>query len=456
MIQAKSISFPKQNHTWFLVPLALSYLLFALLGLKDYLLWQSLNFMLGVLAMLMVTKTDSAQKGNFRYAFGSLVFALLSCWLPLKTLFFISILFAVFFLIENYFGRLNFLPLMVAGMMSPFFQYITGVFSFPIRLELTRWAGAILHSFGVKVKVLGSIITCRAQEFTVDSSCMGLNMMIASLMLCAVLLAIVQRRSGKIIGPWMGICFFLFVIALNIISNLIRIVCLIQFAILPSSVFHELTGLICLVVYVIIPATLLVKWIVCKWGRAQQYKQSVPGERNPLLHKILHLAILSLLCVNMYNLQAREKNRSINNTAVPIIPGYTATPLADGVVKLDHQQSLVYLKPIPDFFNPDHNPSICWKGSGYRFEQIREEVLWGHTVYTAALTRESDTLYTAWWYSNGSTITVSQVKFRWDIISGGDKYTLVNVTAAGRNELEQELRAIFEDQRFDSIIRNNK
>jgi len=42
-------------------------------------------------------------------------------------------------------------------------------------------------------------------------------------------------------------------------------------------------------------------------------------------------------------------------------------------VKLENNSSLIYLKAIPDYFNPDHNPMICWTGSGYNLERIQEE-----------------------------------------------------------------------------------
>ena len=152
----------------------------------------------------------------------------------------------------------------------------------------------------------------------------------------------------------------------------------------------------------------------------------------------------------------RVNNRDIkmdsNTASVPSVSGYTCQRVKADVVKLENKSSLIYLKAIPDYFNPDHNPMICWTGSGYNLERIQEEKLESREIYTAVLRKEKEELYTAWWYSNGTTHTISQARLRWELLSGGKQFTLINVTATSRQSLEKELQSIFRNEPFKKIV----
>ena len=43
------------------------------------------------------------------------------------------------------------------------------------------------------------------------------------------------------------------------------------------------------------------------------------------------------------------------------------------VLKFSNDTSLIYVKPIPHFYSAEHNPLICWNGSGYHFKKITIE-----------------------------------------------------------------------------------
>lgn len=76
---------------------------------------------------------------------------------------------------------------------------------------------------------------------------------------------------------------------------------------------------------------------------------------------------------------------------------------------------------------------LCWKGSGYDFQQIEETVISGNRVYTAMLQQGKEILYTAWWYENGQQSTISQLDWRWGAFRGAHPYSLVNVTTTNRD-----------------------
>jgi hypothetical protein len=103
------------------------------------------------------------------------------------------------------------------------------------------------------------------------------------------------------------------------------------------------------------------------------------------------------------------------------------------------------VKYIPDFYYTDHQPTICWRGSGFEFRQIRRENIGGQPVYTGILQQDSDMLFTAWWYDNGVRRTIDALDWRWDVIRHGGRYAIVNVTAANRTDLEQAVQRLLRD-----------
>ena len=104
---------------WFPVALLLAYLLVFLVALQSYLLWQSVNMMLGLIALPIVTVFNRHRKGSLRYAIAALLMGILSMLVPVNTLLYFTILLAVFFVAENFIGKINMLPLLVIVLMSP-------------------------------------------------------------------------------------------------------------------------------------------------------------------------------------------------------------------------------------------------------------------------------------------------------------------------------------------------
>jgi hypothetical protein len=56
---------------------------------------------------------------------------------------------------------------------------------------------------------------------------------------------------------------------------------------------------------------------------------------------------------------------------------------------------------------------------------------------------EKDLLYTAWWYDDGNSCTISQAEWRWNSFRHGSHYALVNITTATGQKLEQEVAKFF-------------
>ena len=91
-------------------------------------------------------------------------------------------------------------------------------------------------------------------------------------------------------------------------------------------------------------------------------------------------------------------------------------------------------------------------GGIFQNKQLKEEKVFGATVYTALLRKGNEQLHTAWWYDNGKYHTTSQLEWRWKQAFGANAFTLVNITAATRSELEAGLEHIYEQNPFQHLL----
>ena len=435
---------------WVLLKATL-YIAILLTALRTFVLWQSVNFLLGIVALLNASVIKKEDKGSPRFAYASILLTCLTFIIPVKTILFFALAFGVFFTIESFYGKLNVLPLFIVFMISPIFQYTTDIFSFPIRLQLTEWAGDLLNVAGVSSIVKGNVIYCNGDAFAVDPACMGLNMMITSLLSGVMIIAAYQKKYSQVLTLLHVSLLLGLVVAFNIASNLFRIVCLVQFSIEPDTFMHELVGIICLLVYVILPSVICIKWVVRVFGFSGHHStpiQKLKSQSVSRLHFFTTAAIVASSCAVIIH------DKKIKDLSGPVkaITGYTTARVSSDIVKLENSKSLVYIKYIPAFYDADHNPMICWKGSGYTFTQVQEEIINRSKVYTATLQNGQDILYTAWWYDNGIRRTVDQLTWRWDALRNRKNYSVVNVTSTDKGVLKKEIQQIQIMDRFKSLL----
>lgn len=426
----------------------LLYGVLAVIGLREYVDLTSVNFLLGVLALTMVFSGGRGPVSH-RFAWVAILFSVLVVLLPVKTFLYFAIGAAVLLVIESTHGSQGALPLLIMGFMAPVFKYLVNIFSFPIRLQLTAWAGKILSITGTVTEVKGNMIYTGNSGFSVDPECMGLNMMTTSLVLGIMLIALYQKKLSKRAALWQTGIFLLIIALLNIICNLFRIVCLVQFEILPDTFAHDLLGIICLVVYVVIPAVFIARLIVARLGVEPRLLKSTQAGFYKQI--IIH----SLVAISIFTAVARQSavNKNIAAGAVPTLQNFKSSRVQAGVLKLENDRTLVYVKPIHGFYNTDHHPMICWSGSGYVFEQVRERNVNGAKVYSAVLNNGGALLHTAWWYDNGSNRTINQTTWRWDVLKGAKDYSVVNITVAHESELEPAIAALQNNSGFNELLK---
>jgi len=386
-----------------------------------------------------IMSANTNYTGKTKYLWLTALFIIAAYFTSVKTFYFLAVGLAILYTIESYWGNIGHLPLILLGLLSPTFKYFNNMLGYPVRLKLSEWSGEILNFMGYKAKVTGNVILLNGTEFSVDPACMGLHMMAVSLLAALLIMAFFQRQRGKFFNPLSLIAILLVIVGFNIASNLIRILLLTLFKILPENPNHEIVGLICFVIYVIAPSWFLIKWLA-------KIKTSSPKQLNakPIVPKkilLLNLVLLtSLLACGL--MKFNNGNIVTNNLPNITFPGYTQQIVKGDIVKLEKTGVLIYIKPLQRFYGAEHNPMICWTGSGYEFDKINKRNIGSTEIYTGTLKKGNDLIYSAWWFENGSYRTIEQTEWRWRALNG-EQFNLVNINAANEKTLLSEIEFLF-------------
>lgn len=402
-----------------------------------------LAFVLGLVAAPLVLQLRVGQR-SFRYLWPSLLLIGSLFFIRSSTIFYFGSGFAILFFWEASIGKRSWLAPCLLAVMSPFVGNMAYLWSFPIRLQLSQLATRALRFIGVDAQAAGNLVVLDGQEFSVDSACMGLQMLVTALILAIFLLARVERFQKRAFSIFTLSFNLLLMLALAVGANFIRLLALIVFRILPDNPFHDLLGLLSLGLYAILPFYFSWNW---RMKSILPSGEGRPIQSPPNWQLALYPAVLiSLLFVGFQFRQAPIiSNLNLNELD---IPGYYSQLSESGVIKLTNPEALVYLKPPVRPFQGGHDPRICWQGSGYEFTQIDTRQKAGYTIYQAILQQVDDQLYTAWWYDSGSTKTVSEWKWRWASLRQQERFYLVNVTCGSEVELEQKLEEWLMSERF--------
>jgi exosortase N len=415
----------------------LVYLLITILFIPHYLHWDGNLFTALVLAPFICV-ADSSRHSS-RFLLPALLIITLAVFIPVNTMLFLALVLAALLWAENIVGKLNNSFMFLLFVISPVFKYLTGMFDFPVRLWLTSQTATLLTFTGVKAIAMGNQIRLANQDFSVDPACAGLNMLIISLLLSLFILTHFQRQLDKYLKFIFLAGFFIVVIGLNVICNFFRIFLLVSFRIMPGTFFHDFVGIACLMIYVIAPLVMGVKPLLKHLGKTRSAPSSAKAKpplniaRHPALHVVLS-AVLLFISLHLVNADTLlSKGKSIK------LPGFTKYEMDNGISKFYNKDALIYLKPTV-FYAPEHDPMICWTGSGYQFAAIQKEKISGVEVYTGTLEKGTDKIYAAWWFDNGHIKTINQLQWRWpSMIDGKHPFYLVNVNTSEPDKLRTQV-----------------
>lgn len=396
------------------------------------------NVLIGLVLIPFVLTCNGQRRFNFGYLLGMIVFGALVFHYNIRIGYFFVLAFFILFVVELIIGKTGVLILFLLVFMSPVFEQVAVIIGFPIRLQLTAWAGEMLSYSGLNIRVDGNMMILNGSTFSVDDACMGLTMLAFSMLMGVFTLAYQCRVQNKRAGFIRTLVFFLAVFILNVGCNLFRIMILVTFQIGPEDPMHEATGVICFIVYVMIPMYFLSRWPLIP--KINSSKVSYIEMTRATWSSVFGLSVLILL-IGIRISVIRSEASGIPGATLNI-SGYRNETMKDGITKLYNNDVLVYVKPIPEFFTSEHTPLFCWRGTGYQFESIRKVIVDNHEIYAGQLKKPGQVLFTAWWYTNGTIQTVGQLNWRSRMLMGEPRFCLINVTADSETTLLSQVKVI--------------
>ena len=410
--------------------------------LQRFFHWE-LNLFAGLLLAPFICRIER-NVFSVRYLLPAAIAIALAVMLPVKSIFFMAMLFSGLLLIENSFGKVNPSLLFLLLLISPVFKSLLGMLDFPMRLWLTEQVAALLDANGVMAVAAGNQIQMGSHDFSVDPACAGLHMMVISLVICLFLL--MQLQQGRRPGFLLISTAVFITIVLNIISNFFRILFLVLFKIMPGTWLHDAVGVICLIVYVVVPLFFGIKWLL-KYAKPidMQEKQFRFSRQLAIRYPALQIGMLAMVVFIAPKMVTGDTLVSANKSIQ--INGFAKTKLETGILKFENKKALIYVKPAA-FYIPGHDPKLCWTGSGYVFKHIKSETIGGYEIYTAVLQKKKDKIYAAWWFDNGTIKTADQLAWRWQAARSGINFYLVNVNAMNRIDLEKQVFELLENKEY--------
>lgn len=425
---------PKQEKYIWLVIVLLS-------GWASIQLWEYLSSrtitLIGFTALPLLVRINRTQT-SLRLVIPAILVAITTLFSPAKTLQFLSVVLFILALIESQIGKTNPLTIVAVGILSPLFVYVNNIFSFPIRLELSKLAANTLNIIA-PAKEVGNGIWFNNKLHYIDEACMGLNLTSTALIV-SLLVAAYFENQKKARFPFFQVllitaCFFAF----NLLANYLRILTLVYFDFPPEHSMHHPLGLISLFIYAIIPGTAFTFWLA-------QYLKPIPENHNQDVKKICYSGLMiSLLTITVLALPFFKEPKNRQETMpTHILPSSLSnkklTALDHQVWKLKTETGLTYLKNLGCFYSTEHHPLICWKGSGYKLKNIELIDDQNATFYKGILQRGENVLHTAWWYSNGISKTHKQLEWRYNMFRGQPTYYLININANTHSDLISKVK----------------
>lgn len=444
-MKIRSINIVK-NRLLLTIVLIVLFVLLTYKGLAFYVRFE-FDFLLFLLVLPFVIKQESNSR-SMRFGILAIILSLLFPFLKLSSIYFLAFICTLFFIYEYQYGKLSIIPIVLVIIVLPIAIFISEVVGFEIRLSLTKVAAKILQYINSDYNYSGNIILIGEREFHVDSECMGLKMVLLSMFISLLFITYnQQKKKGRI-----GFLFILFSLIISyvlvVISNLARIIIITLFQSPPNTFTHELIGIICFIVYFVIPI-----WFIVNRIPVRLVKKT---EKN--LVRTNKLVFFSFVIILMFLFSLyRFTNIGTKNYVKPYIyavnyfsEGFSSSLEEQLVLKLANKDCLIYIKPAVNFYSADHLPIICWKGSGYKV--IKEQIISTLyiNVYFCELKRDSEILYSTWWYDNGKDKTISQFTWRFNNLAKGSNYRLINVISDNKDNLmlktnEMLSKNIFED-----------
>lgn len=337
-------------------------------------------------------------------------------------------------------GGIHLIGLIHAFLASPFFIYVSSLVSFPIRLQLSKAVSYLLNHSGIENNSDGNIIHLKDHSFLVDQACSGMYLLGYG-MLFGTLILSMRIRTKSVSWKWLLLHYSL-LLSLIIWGNLVRIYFLVVFNIESGHWMHDGVGLIIYLIQILLPF-----YLILRIGRKRIEKAS-NGHSPALKFPIYKYTLLIVLLISLFVSVDLKKNKETLQNPVISLDGFKSEVVKNNVTKLHNDHALIYLKSPVAAYSADHNPMICWSGSGYEFQKVEKITIDKIEVNAAELKKGIDVLYTAWWFESTDSKTGDQWDWRWKALNHGENFYLINVTCNTKEKLDHQLKTLFENNLF--------
>lgn len=353
----------------------------------------------------------------------------------LKFIFLITLLCFGLLLLEQFHGKINIWLFTLIAMLSPVMDYLVSAVSYPIRMAFMPYLESVFRYLDPEVSTSGLSLFYKGQEFSVDPACAGLYMLSIVLVITTGALGIKNVSLQSPLEIAKVIFTYLAAISLTIACNFIRIVLMVVLNLPAGSVSHEFWGLLSFVLIGLLPTLILL------FGIFRKPKTEAPLLATPF--KIKTWSILFLLPILLCGLQLDLEEKTFDERMKLVqIKTYEKKSLDDGITQFSNGKSLIYFKSIKSFYGLEHNPAVCWGGSGYSLQAKRNIPIAKNAYIRAELAAEDESLQTLWFYYNGKTVDITNIAWRKDVLTGSKPYFLVNITAQTEEELNAALAEV--------------
>lgn len=397
----------------------------------------NITVIVGFLVVLYSMRVEFKSR-SIRHLLPSLMFILLCIAIPTKTTYFLMLLFTLSLLYESLVGKFSLMVIAAMIIISPIFKFFGDTLGFPLRLWLSDAVAGTMTFAGIPTQSVGNLITIGKFQFYIDQACAGLNMLNLSLLVALFLAASHEKKRSCSVGMIPILALLMTTFLLNILSNYFRILLIVLFKIMPGNLMHDLAGIICLTIYVIIPLACFGDRLLTTFTESSS--KTVEFIKLRYCHNFALLTCIPIFSWFIPNIAPVYQHRQSQATSIKL-EGYSRELIAGDVIKMQNETALIYLKPT-QFYAPEHNPMICWTGSGYEFTLIRKERILNIEIYMGTLQKGKEKVYAAWWFDDGVMKTTKQWEWRWHSLRHKKNFYLVNVNAGNPQDLQRVIKSL--------------
>ncbi len=426
------ISFNKsiQNNSWRILLSLFS--IFTFINLRNYIIWDS-AFILALTIFPLFIKSQKRET-SVRLTIPILVLTMVNMFIQINIVKYLMLVLSIALIVEFYLGKINTSYFILTFVVSPYSKFVHSTYSYDLREQLGKIIEKVFKILNFNIEIHGNLVEYDHKTFAIDPGCAGIQMMFIGFVI-GIAILINFENSKKIRFNAIEIFLSLLLLfLLNLANNLMRIIFLIYFIVLPDNILHDIIGIFSLILFTLLPFAITAYLYATKKKNIQKIDkiQSSQSNRKYWLYSCLTIVILST--------SFSPSSKPHTSTSKLNLKGYKSSELSEGIVKYSNKSSIIYQKPT-FIFKSEHNPMVCWQGSGYDLQQLQTKKIGNHIYKMGKLISGKDTLYTAWWFDNGINSSIDQWEWRKEKIKNStSNYYLINISTENYSQLISELK----------------